>query len=240
MHKASVSDPSSPEAPIPSKGYRFLPDTIRYATWLNYRFPLSLRMVEETLVARSSELTYETVRGRATKFGLAIARCIRSTAPGGGDKRYPVVVTINGRKHLAVAARRSARRSTRCAGTESPRQGGGQATDEQPLKRPGCPRVIVTEKLHRDAAANLETGPERPASAAQRTEQPGGECAPVHAGAREGDASLQIGASAATILPRIMDRFVSVHGVPIQPERTAQTLRVPWPSRLGKESHGPV
>jgi hypothetical protein len=32
MHKASASDPSSPEAPIPFKGYRFLPDTISYAT----------------------------------------------------------------------------------------------------------------------------------------------------------------------------------------------------------------
>jgi hypothetical protein len=33
-------------------GYRFPPDVISYAVWLYYRFPLSLRMVEELLAAR--------------------------------------------------------------------------------------------------------------------------------------------------------------------------------------------
>jgi putative transposase len=74
------------EAPISFKGYRFPPDIISYVVWLYYRFPLSLRMVEEMLAARGIELTYETVRCWATKFGLAIARRIRSTAPGRGDK----------------------------------------------------------------------------------------------------------------------------------------------------------
>ena len=35
---------------------------ISYAACLYYRFPLSLRMVEELLAARGIELTYETVR----------------------------------------------------------------------------------------------------------------------------------------------------------------------------------
>jgi hypothetical protein len=58
-------------------------------------------MVEEMLVARGIELTYETVRCCPTKFGLAIARRIRSTAPGRGDKWHldEVIVTINARKH---------------------------------------------------------------------------------------------------------------------------------------------
>jgi hypothetical protein len=42
-------------------------DTISYA---GYRFPLSLRMVEELLAARGIELTYETVRRWSVKFGL--------------------------------------------------------------------------------------------------------------------------------------------------------------------------
>jgi putative transposase len=42
-------------------GYRFPPDVISYAVWLYYRFPLSLRMVEELLAARGIDLTYETV-----------------------------------------------------------------------------------------------------------------------------------------------------------------------------------
>ncbi len=36
-------------------GYRFPPDVISYAVWLYYRFPLSLRMVEELLAARGIE-----------------------------------------------------------------------------------------------------------------------------------------------------------------------------------------
>jgi putative transposase len=67
-------------------GYRFPPDVISYAVWLYYRFALSLRMVEELLVARGIELTYETVRRWAVKFGQGIARRIRSTALARGDK----------------------------------------------------------------------------------------------------------------------------------------------------------
>src|ERR1700681_1293725 len=101
MKKASVSVLPSVEAPISFKGYRFPPDVISYAVWLYYRFPLSLRMVEELLAARGIELTYETVRRWSVKFGLGIARCIRSTALGRGNRGHldEVVVTINGKKH---------------------------------------------------------------------------------------------------------------------------------------------
>jgi putative transposase len=56
--------------------YRFPPEVISYAVWLYFRFPLSLRMVEEMLAARGIEATYETVRRWALKFGAAIARRI--------------------------------------------------------------------------------------------------------------------------------------------------------------------
>jgi putative transposase len=38
-------------------GYRFPPNVISYAVWPHYGFPLSLRMIEELLVARGIELT---------------------------------------------------------------------------------------------------------------------------------------------------------------------------------------
>lgn len=66
--------------PLSYAGYRFPPDVISYAVWLYHRFPLSLRMVEELLAARGIELTHETVRRWAVKFGLGIGRRIRSTA----------------------------------------------------------------------------------------------------------------------------------------------------------------
>jgi putative transposase len=89
------------DKPLSYAGYRFPPDVISYAVWLYYRFPLSLRMVEELLAARGIALTHETVRRWAVEFGLGIARRIRSTALARGDKWHldEVVATINGKKH---------------------------------------------------------------------------------------------------------------------------------------------
>ncbi len=43
-------------------GYRFPPEVISHAIWLYFRFPLSLRMVEEMLAARGIIVSHETVR----------------------------------------------------------------------------------------------------------------------------------------------------------------------------------
>jgi hypothetical protein len=61
--------------------YRFPPEVISHAVWLYFRFPLSLRMVEEMLAARGICVTYETVRQWAAKFGETIADQIRQRAP---------------------------------------------------------------------------------------------------------------------------------------------------------------
>jgi putative transposase len=84
---------------ISYSGYRFPPDVFSYAVWLYYRFPLSLCMVEEVLAARGIDLTYETVRRWSVKFGLGIARRIRSTTLARGDKWHldEVVATIMGK-----------------------------------------------------------------------------------------------------------------------------------------------
>src|SRR5271156_2475588 len=42
--------------------HRFPPEVISHAVWLYFRFPLSLRMVEEMLATRGICVTYETVR----------------------------------------------------------------------------------------------------------------------------------------------------------------------------------
>jgi putative transposase len=88
-------------AAITYAGYRFPPELISYAVWLYFRFPLSLRMVEEMLAARGIEVTYETVRRWALKFGNQAARRIRARPAAFGDKWHldEVVITINGKKH---------------------------------------------------------------------------------------------------------------------------------------------
>ena len=54
--------------------YRFPPLIIQHAVWLYYRFPLSYRDVEDLLVERGMDVSYETVRRWALKFGQAYAR----------------------------------------------------------------------------------------------------------------------------------------------------------------------
>jgi putative transposase len=66
--------------------HRFPPEVISNAVWLYFRFPLSLRMVEEMLAARGICVTYETVRQWGKKFGKAFADQIRQRAPARGDK----------------------------------------------------------------------------------------------------------------------------------------------------------
>ena len=80
MKRTALQHGSSANDAISYAGCRFPPDVISYAVWLYYRFPLSLRMVEELLATRGIDLTYETVRRWSVKFGLDIARRIRSTA----------------------------------------------------------------------------------------------------------------------------------------------------------------
>jgi putative transposase len=89
----------TPTDAISHAGYRFPPDVISYAVWLYYRFPLSLRIIEELLAARGIALIYETVRRWSVKFGLDIARRIRSIALGDKWHLDEVAVAINGRKH---------------------------------------------------------------------------------------------------------------------------------------------
>jgi putative transposase len=42
--------------------HRFPAEVISHVVWLYFRFPLSLRMVEEMLAARGIEVSHETIR----------------------------------------------------------------------------------------------------------------------------------------------------------------------------------
>ena len=77
-------------------GYRYPAELISYAVWLYFRFPLSLRMVEEMLAARGISVIYETIRQWGLKFGREFANRIRRHAPCRGDKWHldEVIITI--------------------------------------------------------------------------------------------------------------------------------------------------
>ena len=80
--------------------HRFPAQIIQYAVWLYFRFPLSYRDVEELLAERGIDVTYETVRRWALKFGLAFAYGLRRQRPR-SDCRWhldEVFVWINGKR----------------------------------------------------------------------------------------------------------------------------------------------
>src|SRR5919202_1328282 len=131
-------------------GYRFPAEIISHAVWLYFRFPLSLRMVEEMVAARGIIISHETVRQWALKFGRAFANEIRRRLAFAGDKWHldEVVITIAGTKHwlwravdqhgtvldILVQNRRDAKAAKRLL--------------RKLLKRQGrAPRVMITDKL---------------------------------------------------------------------------------------------
>jgi putative transposase len=93
--------------PVSYKRHRFPPQNIAYAVWLYFRFPPSLRLVEEMLLERGILISYETVRRWALKFGPNYVRRLKRKMPSSRDIWHldEVVIQIAG-KALAVASRR--------------------------------------------------------------------------------------------------------------------------------------
>ena len=58
-------------------GHRFPAEVISHAVWLYFRFPLSLRMVEEMLAARGIIVSHETVR----QWALQVRPGVRQPDP---------------------------------------------------------------------------------------------------------------------------------------------------------------
>src|SRR3954449_4774909 len=137
-------------AKSPYAGYRFPGEIISQAVWLYFRFPLSLRMVEEMLAARGITVSHETIRRWGLKFGQDFANQIRRRLPRPGDKWHldEVEIKVAGRKHwlwravdqdglvldVLVQSRRNKRAAKRLLRKLLKRQ-----------RRP--PRVLVTDKL---------------------------------------------------------------------------------------------
>ncbi|MBY5345734.1 IS6 family transposase, partial [Rhizobium leguminosarum] len=83
---------------ISYKNHRFPPQIIARAVWLYFRFPLSLRLVEEMLLERGIVVSYETIRRWCRKFGAAYAKQLRRKKPSRKDIWHldEVVISIGG------------------------------------------------------------------------------------------------------------------------------------------------
>ncbi len=148
---------------VPSyAGYRFPAEVISHAVWLYFRFPLSLRMVDELLAAPGIVVSHETVRQWVLKFGQVFANQIRRRLPVADDKWHldEVVIMICGVKHwlwraveqtgMVLDILVQSRRDTQAA----------KRLLRKLLKRQcRAPRVMVTDKLASYGAAGREVMP---------------------------------------------------------------------------------
>jgi len=143
--------------------HRYPADVIAHAVWLYFRFPLSLRMVEDMLAARGIIISHETIRSWTEKFGRQFANKIRRRSarrPGCKWHLDEAVVAIAGKKHwlwravdedgFVLDILLQSRRDTRAA----------RRLMRKLLKKQGAvPRVLITDKLRSYSAARRELMP---------------------------------------------------------------------------------
>ena len=143
-------------------GHRFPPEVIGHAIWLDFRFPLSLRMVEEMLAARGILVSHETVRQWGLKFGQAFANQIRRRLPGAGDKWHldEVVITIAGTRHwLWRAVDQHGRVLDVLVQSRRDKRAAERLLRKLLKKQMRPPRVLITDKLASYPAAKRELLP---------------------------------------------------------------------------------
>jgi transposase-like protein len=141
---------------------RFPPEIIQHAVWLYFRFSLSYRDVEDLLAERSIDVSYETIRRWALKFGQAYARKLRCLRPRADYSWHPdeMFATINGKRmylwravdsegevlDILVQSRRNKKAALKLMG--------------KLLKKQGfVPDAFVTDKLPSYGAALKDLGP---------------------------------------------------------------------------------
>jgi putative transposase len=80
--------------------HRFPPEIIQHAVWLYFRFPLSYRDVEDLSAERGIDVSYESVRRWALKFGRVYAAKLRKSRSRSDAWWHldEVFVTINGKR----------------------------------------------------------------------------------------------------------------------------------------------
>jgi putative transposase len=148
-----------PTADISFKRHRLPPRIVSHAVWLYLRFNLSLREVEEMLLERGIDVSYEAVRRWIAKFGPQIARNLRRRQSRPGDVWYldEVIVKFAGDEfrlwravdqHGTVLEEIVQKRRDK------------RAAKRALMKRYGfVPKRIITDKLRSYGAAKADVAP---------------------------------------------------------------------------------
>ena len=67
------------------RGYRFPREIIAHCVWLYFRFSLSFRDIQEMMLERGVEVSYEAIRLWCLRFGAEYARRLRRQRGRPGD-----------------------------------------------------------------------------------------------------------------------------------------------------------
>ncbi|MCX4784242.1 IS6 family transposase [Streptomyces sp. NBC_01264] len=139
------------------RGFRFPPEIISHCVWLYHRFGLSLREVEELMLERGVEVSYETVHQWTRRFGPAYAGALRRRRPQPGDKWHldEVFVKINKvQKYLWRAVDQDGNVLDILLQNRRDEAAARRFLRKLMKKTRSVPRVIITDKLRSYGAAH--------------------------------------------------------------------------------------
>jgi len=132
------------------RGFRFPPEVISHCVWLYYRFNLSLRDIEELMLERDIEVTYETIHQWTRRFGPAHANALHRRHPQPADKWHldEVFVKINGvRKYVWRPVDADGNVLGILLQNRRDKPAASRFFRKLMKKTPSVPPVIVTDKL---------------------------------------------------------------------------------------------
>src|SRR5271166_3247717 len=148
--------------------HRFPCIVIQQAVWLYFRFALSYRDVEDMLAERGIDVSYETVRRWALKFGTIIARKLRRGRPRPDGRWHLDEVFVSHQWQTAVrlACRGQRRRGLRYA----------RDREVRPPNCAGSWRSTAAAPSDRRASSAPPIPRDRRAASDRRPRGPGGRC----------------------------------------------------------------
>ena len=149
----------------PFRYFKTSPDIIRLTVMMYFRYPLSLRQVEDLLHERGIDISYETVRAWWNRFGPMFAAEIRKKRAGAHQNwsqwRWhldEVFVRINGEIHYLWRAVDHEGEILEAFVTKKRDRKAAVKFLKKTIKRYGRPKIIVTDKLRSYRAAMKQIG----------------------------------------------------------------------------------
>ena len=143
----------------PFRYFNSSPEVIRLTVMMYIRYPLSLRQVEDLLFERGIDICHESVRHWWNRFGPMFAAEIRKKRVQGGwhsGWRWhldEVFVKINGETHYLWRAVDHEGEVLEVFATKQRARKAALKFLKRAMKRYGCPKVIVTDRLRSYRAA---------------------------------------------------------------------------------------